>query len=416
MGKPFCTIAEALAELKAGRFIVLVDDEHRENEGDLVCAAECITPEMVNFMLIHARGVLCVALPRNRCRELDLQPQAVENTAALQTAFTVTIDAQGRFGVTTGVSAKDRCTTIRRLACLEAMADDFARPGHINPLMARDGGVLVRAGQTEGTVDLLRLAGMQPVGALIEIMNDDGTMARVPDLIRFCERHGIRMCTNADLIEYRQQRESLIQRVEVVQMPTRYGRFKLHAYKSLVDPELHLALCCGSVGEPDDQGQVIQHHDPILVRVHSECFTGDVFGSQRCDCGEQLRDAMTMIQAAGKGAIVYLRQEGRGIGLHNKLRAYHLQENGFDTVEANEELGFPADKRDYGIGAQIIRDLGLRNIRVLTNNPKKISRLSVYGLNVVEQIPIRIPPNDANRAYLRTKREKMGHLLDADET
>lgn len=416
MGKPFCTITEALAELKAGRFIVLVDDEHRENEGDLVCAAECITPEMVNFMLIHARGVLCVALPRNRCRELDLQPQSAENTATLQTAFTVTIDAVSKFGVSTGVSAKDRCATIQRLACPEAIADDFARPGHINPLMARDGGVLVRAGQTEGTVDLLRLAGVQPAGALIEIMNDDGTMARVPDLIRFCERHGIKMCTNADLIEYRQQRESLIQRVEVVQMPTRYGRFKLHAYKSLVDPELHLALCCGDIGERDEKGQVIQHDDPVLVRVHSECFTGDVFGSQRCDCGEQLHDAMTMIQAVGKGAIVYLRQEGRGIGLHNKLKAYHLQENGFDTVEANEELGFPADKRDYGIGAQIIRDLGLRNIRVLTNNPKKISRLSVYGLNVVEQIPIRIPPNDTNRAYLRTKREKMGHLLDADET
>lgn len=411
MPHPFCTIPEALAELSAGRFIVLVDDEHRENEGDLVCAAEMITPAMVNFMLTHARGVLCVALPRDLCHRLDLQPQAPENTATMGTAFTVTIDAIPKFGVTTGVSASDRAATIRRLADPEVVADDFNRPGHINPLMAREGGVLVRAGQTEGTVDLLKLAGMRPVGALIEIMNDDGTMARVPDLTTFCGRHGLKMCTIADLIEYRQQREALIQRVESVQLPTRYGTFMLHAYRSVVDPEIHLALCCGGVGEHGADGQPVLHEDPVLVRVHSECLTGDILGSLRCDCGDQLRDALCMIQEAGKGAVVYLRQEGRGIGLHNKLKAYKLQDQGYDTVEANEHLGFPADKRDYGVGAQIIRDLGLRRLRILTNNPKKVSRLEVYGLQVVEQVPICVPPNEMNRAYLRIKKEKLGHLL-----
>ncbi len=412
MASPFCSIPEALADLQAGRFIILVDDESRENEGDLVCAAESITPEMVNFMLTHARGVLCVALAKERCRELNLQPQTMDNTATLHTAFTVTIDAHPRFGVSTGVSATDRATTIRRLVDPEATADDFLRPGHINPLIACSGGVLVRAGQTEGTVDLLRLAGMRPGGALIEIMNEDGSMARVPDLARFGPQHGIRMCTIADLIEYRHQREPLVQRVESVKLPTRYGQFMLHAYKSVVDSDLHLAVCCGGVGERDEQGHPIEFDDPILIRVHSECFTGDVLGSSRCDCGEQLHDAMCMIQSEGRGAVVYLRQEGRGIGLHNKLKAYQLQDHGLDTVEANEKLGFPADKRDYGIGAQIIRDLGVKNIRILTNNPKKVSRLQVYGLKVVEQVPIRVPPNDSNRAYLRTKREKLGHLLD----
>jgi len=384
MANPFCTIPEAITELQAGRFIVLVDDEYRENEGDLVCAAETITPEMVNFMLRHARGVLCVALPRERCHELHLSPQTAENTAPLQTAFTVTVEARW---------------------------DDFLRPGHINPLMACPGGVLVRAGQTEGTVDLLRLAGMQPVGALIEIMNEDGTMARLPDLTRFCQQHRIKMCTIAELIEYRHQREPLVQRIQTVQLPTRYGNFTLHAYQSMVDPEPHLALCCGGVGDLDEEGKVIEHPEPVLIRVHSECLTGDVFGSRRCDCGEQLHDAMCQIQAEGKGAVVYLRQEGRGIGLHNKLKAYSLQEAGLDTVEANQELGFPPDKRDYGLGAQILRDLGLRRIRVLTNNPKKVSRLEVYGLKVVEQVPIRVPPNECNLFYLNTKKQKLGHLL-----
>ncbi|MDM8005141.1 MAG: bifunctional 3,4-dihydroxy-2-butanone-4-phosphate synthase/GTP cyclohydrolase II [Phycisphaerae bacterium] len=412
MGHPFCTIPEAIDELRAGRFVVLIDDERRENEGDLICAAEMITPEMINFMLKEARGVLCVALPRDLCRELDLQPQTTENTATLGTAFTVTIDAHPRFGVTTGVSAGDRATTIRRLTEPDVTGDDFCRPGHVNPLMARDGGVLVRAGQTEGTVDLLRLAGMCPIGALIEVMNEDGTMARVPDLVRFCERHKLKMCTIADLIEYRHQRETLIERVETVHFPTPYGRFTLHAYKSLVDIEPHLTLCCGGVGERDATGRPVLHEEPVLVRVHSECLTGDVFHSWRCDCGEQLHQAMQMIQEQGKGAIIYLRQEGRGIGLHNKLKAYRLQEQGLDTVEANEHLGFPADKRDYGIGAQILRDLGLRRLRIMTNNPKKISRLELYGIEIVEQVPIVIPPNEVNRAYLRTKKEKMGHLLE----
>lgn len=412
MSSPFCTIPEAVAELKAGRFVILVDDEHRENEGDLVCAAELITPEMVNLALREACGVLCVALPRERCRALDLPPQTADNTATLGTAFTVTVDAHPRFGVTTGTSVFDRTTTIRLLASPTSTADDFKRPGHVNPLMARDGGVLVRAGQTEGTVDLLRLAGLQPVGVLIEIMNEDGTMARVPDLTRFAQRHGLKICTIADLIEYRQQRETLVKRVQTVQLPTRYGQFTLHAYQSMVESEPHLALCCGGVGEYGPDGQPVRHDEPVLVRVHSECATGDIFGSLRCDCGEQLHDAMCLIQGEGKGAVIYLRQEGRGIGLHNKLKAYELQEQGLDTVEANERLGLPADKRDYGIGAQIIRDLGLRQLRILTNNPKKVSRLEVYGLQVIEQIPIRVPPNESNRAYLKTKREKMGHLLD----
>jgi len=412
MSSPFCTIAEALAELQTGRFIVLVDDEHRENEGDLVCPAQSITPQMVNFMLTHARGVLCVAMTRQRCRELGLQLQTAENTTTFGTAFTVTIDAHPQFGVTTGVSAKDRCTTIRRLAHSQAVPDDFTRPGHVNPLMARDGGVLVRAGQTEGTVDLLRLAGLHPIAALIEVMNEDGTMARVPDLTHFCQRHHIKMCTIADLIEYRHQRESLVRRVETIPLPTPLGDFTLHAYESCVEAEPHLAICCGGIGDLDAQGQTILHEEPVLVRVHSECLTGDVFGSLRCDCGQQLRSALEMIRRQGQGAVVYLRQEGRGIGLHNKLKAYQLQDQGLDTVEANEQLGLPADKRDYGIGAQILRDLGLRRLRVLTNNPKKVERLEVYGLQIVEQVPIIVPPNEVNRRYLRTKKEKLGHLLD----
>ncbi|MBI4582121.1 MAG: bifunctional 3,4-dihydroxy-2-butanone-4-phosphate synthase/GTP cyclohydrolase II [Planctomycetes bacterium] len=408
----FCTVDEAIADLRAGRFVVLVDDERRENEGDLICAAELITPERVNFMLTHGRGVLCVALSRDLCRHLGLTPQAIENTARLGTAFTVTIDAGPQFGVTTGVSAADRCTTIRRLTAPDAEPDDFLRPGHVNPLMAREGGVLVRAGQTEGTVDLLRLAGLKPVGALIEVLNEDGTMARVPDLRRFCPRHGLKMCKIASLIEYREQRESLVERVETVQLPTSYGSFTMHAYKSIVDPDLHLALCCGGVGDRQSNGQPVPHEEPTLVRVHSECLTGDLLGSLRCDCGSQLHAAMRLIQQAGKGAIVYLRQEGRGIGLHNKLKAYLLQDQGLDTVQANEELGFPADKRDYGIGAHILRDLGLRRLRILTNNPKKVHHLQLYGLEIVEQVPIKVPPNEINRRYLQTKKEKLGHLLD----
>jgi 3,4-dihydroxy 2-butanone 4-phosphate synthase/GTP cyclohydrolase II len=408
---PFSPIPEILDELRAGRMIVLVDDEDRENEGDLVCAAEKVTPETVNFMLTQGRGVLCLTLTRERCEKLQLHPQSPQNTTPFGTAFTVAIDAHPRFGTTTGVSARDRAITI--LAAIDERTGpaDLLRPGHINPLQARDGGVLVRAGQTEGSVDLARLAGLKPAGVLIEVLNEDGSMARVPQLAAFCARHGIKMCTVASLIEYRLRREALVQRVEEVDLATRYGRFHLVAYRAPGDGEPHLALTVGGIGVRDASGSVSPIDEPVLVRVHSECLTGDVFGSQRCECGEQLDRALRILQQAGRGVLVYLRQEGRGIGLLNKLHAYRLQEQGLDTVEANERLGFPADKRDYGIGAQILRDLGLKRIRILTNNPKKISRLEVYGLEVVEQRPIEIPPTDANRRYLEAKRAKLGHTL-----
>ena len=408
----FCRIDDALAELQAGRMVVLVDDEDRENEGDLICAAQTVTPEMVNFMLRYGRGVLCLALTQERCGQLNLHPQTTENTAQLQTAFMVTVDAIARFGVSTGVSASDRATTILAAVADDAKPTDLARPGHVSPLRARDGGVLVRAGQTEGSVDLMRLAGLKPAAALIEIMNEDGTMARVPDLTRFCVEHGFKMCTVADLVEYRLRRETLIERIEKVKLPLAYGEFELIAYKSLVDREPHLAVCYGGVGELDEKGHPIGHDDPVMVRVHSECLTGDIFGSKRCECGDQLQAALKAIAEAGKGAVVYLRQEGRGIGLAGKLHAYKLQDGGMDTVDANLALGFPADRRDYGIGAQIIRDLGLRRLQVLTNNPKKINRLEVYGIEVTEQLPLEIPANPANAHYLRTKKERMGHLLD----
>lgn len=408
---PFCTVDEAIAEIRAGRFVILVDDEDRENEGDLVCAAECITPEMINFMITEGRGILCLPMARELCERLNLTPQVPENTAPLGTAFTVTIDAAPRFGVTTGVSAADRATTIRVAIDERTRPQDLVRPGHVNPLMARDGGVLVRAGQTEGAVDLARLAGFKPAGVLIEIMNPDGSMARVPDLVRFARRHGLKICTIADLIEYRLRRERLVQRIEEVSLPTRYGDFRMIVYRSQVDPEPHLALVYGDLGCPDPHGQVPDQHEPVLVRVHSECLTGEVFGSLRCDCSEQRDRALQAIVAEGKGVFVYLRQEGRGIGLLNKLKAYRLQDEGLDTVEANHRLGLPADKRDYGIGAQILRDLGIRRLRILTNNPKKVQRLEVYGLEVVEQLPLEVPPNPRNREYLRAKRDKLGHLL-----
>jgi 3,4-dihydroxy 2-butanone 4-phosphate synthase/GTP cyclohydrolase II len=412
MSLAFCSIPEALEEIRAGRMIILMDDEDRENEGDLVCAAEKITPEMVNFMLTHGRGLLCLTLTRKRCAALNLPPQATENTAAMGTAFTISIDAHPKFGVTTGVSANDRCTTILTACRDDATPDEFSRPGHIQPIMAREGGVLVRAGQTEGSVDLSRLAGLKPAGAIIEIMNPDGTMARLPQLTEFSREHGIKMCTIAQLIEYRLQREKLLKREQAVTLPTRWGAFNLYYYQACNDPQPHLALCMGGLGELDVQGNPIPHDEPVIIRVHSECFTGDTLGSLRCECGEQLQRSMQIIAEEGKGAVIYLRQEGRGIGLANKLRAYHLQETyGLDTVEANRQLGFPADKRDYGIGAQILRDLGVQRIRVLTNNPKKVNRLKVYGLDVVEQIPLQIPPNPENENYLRAKRDKMGHLL-----
>ncbi len=409
--EPFSTIQLAFEDLKAGKFIILVDDEDRENEGDLVIAAQKITPQAINFMLKVGRGVLCLPMTRRRCEELNLSLQASQNTTRFGTAFTVTVDAHPSFGVTTGVSASDRAKTIEVACAPDTRPADLIRPGHVNPLMAVDGGVLVRAGQTEGSVDLCTMAGLRPMAAIIEIMNDDGSMARLPDLVKIAGEHDIRLYTVADIIEHRMQRESFVSRGVTTRLPTPYGEFNLIAYHSPVDHEPHLALTCGGVGALSPSGEPIAHEEPVLVRVESECMTGHVFHSVRCDCGGQLDAAMQMIQKAGKGAIVYLRQEGRGIGLHNKLRAYELQDQGLDTVEANEKLGLPVDRRDYGVGAQIIRDLGLRQLRILTNNPKKISRLEVYGVTIVEQLPIEIPPTEHNRNYLRAKRDKMGHRL-----
>lgn len=408
---PFSPIPDILEDLRQGRMVVLVDSEDRENEGDLICPAQLITPEHVNFMLRFGRGTLCVALTHARCRKLQLSPQVSQNTTRLGTAFTVTVDAGPQFGVTTGVSAFDRATTIRHLVAEEAVPEDFVRPGHISPLIARDGGVLVRNGQTEGSVDLCRLAGLLPGAALIEVLNEDGTMARVPQLIEFCARHGLKMCTNAQLIEYRMQRERIIERVESVPIRNDLGEWLLVAYRARTDHRTHVALCRGGIGELDALGSVRPVDEPVLVRVHSECLTGDVFNSMRCECGPQLRRSMELIAADGHGVLVYLRQEGRGIGLENKLHAYRLQDGGLDTVEANLALGFPADQRDYGIGAQILRDVGVTRIRVLTNNPKKTSSLEVYGLHVVEQLPIEIDPNEHNRRYLEAKKAKLGHQL-----
>ncbi len=408
----FATVDEAIADLQAGKMIILVDDESRENEGDLVCAAEKVNPEIINFMLKHARGVLCLAMSSEYCDRLNLYPQASNNSAPLGTAFTVTIDASTKFGITTGVSASDRATTILRAVADDARPEDFTRPGHVNPLRSRDGGVLVRAGQTEGSVDLLKLAKMKPAAVIIEIMNEDGTMARMNDLKKFASQHNIRICTIADIIQYRLQREQLVRRIEQVNLPTPFGEFKLTAYHCPIDEHTHVALSTGRLGQLDSNGNPIIVEDPVLVRVHSECLTGDVFKSLRCDCGDQLAKAMQMIAQEGEGAIVYLRQEGRGIGLANKLHAYALQERGLDTVQANLRLGFAADKRDYGVGAQILRELGARKIKILTNNPKKISRLEVYGLEIVEQVPIKIHPKTENKYYLQTKKNKLGHLLD----
>src|SRR4051812_36057006 len=407
----FSPIPEVIDELKAGRMIVLVDDEDRENEGDLVIPAEKCTPEAINFMVTHARGVVCLALTQERCDRLHLHNQTDMNTAQLGTAFTVTVDAHPKFGVTTGVSAKDRAATIAVAIAEDAQPQDLLRPGHINPLRSRDGGVLVRAGQTEGSVDLARLAGLKPAAVICEIMRDDGEMARRPELEEFCKVHDLKMCTIAELISYRLKSEQFVKRIQTVNLPTTWGDFTLHAYQSMVDPQPHLALCKGGVGDRDIQGNAIIHDEPVLVRVHSECLTGDVFGSGKCDCGSQLAAAMQRIEKEGKGVLLYLRQEGRGIGLANKLHAYALQEKGLDTVEANLQLGLPVDKRDYGIGSQILRDLGLKKIRIMTNNPKKIYGIEGYGLTVVEEVPIRIEPGEHNKRYLETKKAKMGHKL-----
>ena len=408
----FSEIPEVLEELRRGNMIVLVDAEDRENEGDLVCAAAKVTPQIINFMARFGRGLICLPLQPEKCDALGLYPQTVDNTARFGTAFTVSIDAAE--GISTGISAADRAQTVQVAMADEARPNDLARPGHIFPLRAREGGVLVRAGQTEGAIDLMRLADLKPAGVICEIMNEDGSMARVPELLKFCEKHNLKIASIAKLIEYRLQRESQIKRLECVNLPTDYGEFTLIAYESVTSAEPHLAVCKGDVGRLDANGKPIEHNEPLLVRVHSECMTGDLFHSQRCECGYQMVTAMKMIEQAGKGALIYLRQEGRGIGLANKLRAYKLQEQGLDTVDANLQLGFMADKRDYGIGAQICRDLGLREIKILTNNPKKISRLEVYGIKIIEQIPLKAEPGEHNINYLRTKKYRLGHLFDED--
>ncbi len=404
-------IEDILEDLRSGKMIVLVDDEARENEGDLVCAAEFATPEIINFMATHGRGLICAPLSNPRAEKLNLHPQTTANDALQGTAFTVSVDAAT--GVTTGISAADRARTIQMLCREDARPADLARPGHVFPIRARDGGVLVRAGQTEGGVDLARMAGLKPVAVICEIMNEDGTMARRGDLQTFCREHDLKMCSVADIIRHRLRRERLIERAVDIPLELTAGSFRLIAFTSLVDPEPHLALCMGGVGELDEEGNPIVHDEPVLVRVHSECLTGDVLGSMRCDCGPQLHTALQAVAEVGKGAVIYVRQEGRGIGLINKLKAYQLQiEQGMDTVEANLHLGFEADRRDYGIGSQILRDLGLRQLRIMTNNPRKIYGLEGFGLRIAERIPIEITAGQHNRIYLETKKNKLGHLLE----
>ncbi|GBE01695.1 riboflavin biosynthesis protein RibBA [bacterium BMS3Bbin06] len=397
----FNTIEDAIDDIRNGGMIILVDDEDRENEGDLCIAAEKVTAEVINFMAKYGRGLICLSLTPERVEELQLRMMTSDNTSPYGTAFTVSIEA--RRGVTTGISAHDRATTVLTAINQECGPEDLSKPGHIFPLKARPGGVLQRAGQTEGSVDLARLAGLYPAGVICEIMSEDGTMARVPQLMEFAGRHNLKIVTIKDLIEYRMRKETLVKRIAEVKLPTSYGgEFVAIAYENMVDDTVHVALVKGDIS-PDG---------PVLVRVHSECLTGDVFGSRRCDCGDQLHSAMEMIEREGKGVIIYMRQEGRGIGLANKLRAYALQDQGLDTVEANIKLGFKPDLRDYGIGAQILVDLGLKKIRLMTNNPRKIVGLEGYGLQVVERVSIEIKPEEGNIRYLKTKKKKLGHILD----
>jgi 3,4-dihydroxy 2-butanone 4-phosphate synthase / GTP cyclohydrolase II len=395
----FSTVEQAIEEIRAGRMVVVCDDEDRENEGDLTLAAQFATPEAINFMAKEGRGLICLALTPQRCDELGLDLMAAKNESPFDTPFTMTIEA--RDGVTTGISAADRARTIQVAIDPQSSPRDLVQPGHIFPLKAKPGGVLERTGQTEAAVDLARLAGLNPAGVICEVMNDDGTMARVPDLERYCERHGLKMISVADLIAYRRRHDKLVERVVTTRLPTAFGEFDVVGYRSLVDDKHHVAMVKGEVDGQND----------VLVRVHSECLTGDVFHSLRCDCGEQLESALAMIEREGQGVLLYLAQEGRGIGLLNKLKAYKLQDTGLDTVDANLELGLPVDLRDYGIGAQILSDLGLSSIRILTNNPKKIRGLEGYGLSVSDQIPIVHAANPHNEAYLRAKRERLGHSL-----
>jgi 3,4-dihydroxy 2-butanone 4-phosphate synthase/GTP cyclohydrolase II len=399
MAKPFATIDEAIEEIRAGHLVVVVDDPDRENEGDLVIAAQFATPDAINFMATHARGLICLCLTGERCDELGLHPMTERNETPLGTAFTVSIEA--REGVTTGISAHDRSRTIQVAIHPSATPTDLVQPGHVFPLRAKPGGVLERTGQTEAAVDLARLAGLTPAGVVCEVMNDDGTMARVGDLVPYCARHGLKMITVADLVEYRRRTEKLVERTAKVRLPTEYGDFTAIAYRESLTGRPHLALVHGEVDGAED----------VLVRVHSECLTGDVFHSLRCDCGEQLDLALRRIAAEERGVLLYMAQEGRGIGLLNKLKAYELQEEGLDTVEANLELGFPPDAREWGIGNQILGDLGLTTIRILTNNPRKSAGMEGFGLTVVEQVPIEVPPNAENERYLATKRAKLGHRL-----
>ena len=398
----FNTIEEALADIAQGKMVIVVDDPDRENEGDLVMAAEKVTPEAINFMAKYGRGLICLTLTPQRCEELDLYPMAIRNTDPKGTYFCVSIDAHPRFGTTTGISAFDRAITIKLAISPEAKPTDFIRPGHVFPLKAKPGGVLERAGHTEASVDLARLAGLYPAGVICEIMKDDGTMARLPDLMEFAKKFNLKIITIADLIRYRLKRERLVVREATANLPTRYGFFKIHAYRHVLTGEEQVALTMGEWKEDE----------PVLVRVHSECLTGDVFKSLRCDCRSQLEAAMEAIAQEGKGVLVYIMgHEGRGIGIVNKIKAYHLQDMGYDTVEANEKIGYPADLRDYGIGVQILLDLGVRKMRLLTNNPRKIVALEGYGLEVVERVPLKIPACEHNQRYLEAKKTKLGHLL-----